>query len=66
MLINKTVFHVAEVACLLGCSSYTIYHLIYSGQLGAYKMPGHRAWNIPEESIQSYKAAQMSKQSSSK
>ena len=51
MLINKTVLHVAEVACLLGCSSYKIYHLIYSGQLGAYKMPGHRVWNIPEESI---------------
>ena len=57
MLINKTALHVAEVACLLGCSSYTVYKLIYSGQLKAYKMEGQKAWHIPEEAIQDYKTA---------
>ena len=62
MLINKTSFYVAEVACLLGCSSYTVYHLIHTGQLKAYKMEGHKAWHVPEESIQDYKAACLRKQ----
>jgi len=35
--IEKVVLHVSEVACLLQCSSLTVYKLIHSGKLPAYK-----------------------------
>ena len=59
MLINKTVFYVAEAASLLSLSSQKIYSLIYSGELGAYKISGQRRWNIPEEAIQDFKTTCM-------
>ena len=59
MLINKLEFTVAETASLLGRSSQTIYGLIYSGRLYAYKIPEHRAWHIPEKAILDYMDACM-------
>ena len=59
MLINKTVLFVSEAACVLGCSSRQIYHLIHTGQLRAYKDEGAWAWKIPEEAIMSYIATRI-------
>ncbi len=33
MFINKTVLFVSEAACVLGCSSRQVYHLIHTGHL---------------------------------
>lgn len=54
MLINKLDFTVAEAASLLGCSSQTVYGLIYAKKLYARKIPGHQAWHIPEKAILDY------------
>ena len=54
MLINKLDFSVAEAATLLGCSSNTVYSLIYAKKLFAYKIEGHLAWHIPEKAILDY------------
>lgn len=54
MFLNKLDFSVADAASLLGCSSQTIYSLIYAKKLFAYKIPGHHAWHIPEKAILDY------------
>ncbi len=59
MLINKAVLFVSEAACVLNCSSHKIYDLIHRKKLPAYKIPGHKRWNIPEQSIQNYIDAQV-------
>ena len=59
MLINKTVLFVAEAACVLNYSSHKIYSMIHSGELSAYKIPGHKRWYIPEESIKAHVTAMM-------
>ena len=54
MLINKTVLYVAEAASLLNCPTRTIYGLIHTGMLKAYKNPGGNSWHIPETALQEY------------
>ena len=51
VLINKTVLFVSEAACVLGCSSRQIYHLIHTGQLRAYKDEGAWAWKIRKKPL---------------
>ena len=54
MTITKCVLFVSEAATMLGCSSQTIYHLIHTNQLEAYKDEGHNTWRIPEAAIHNY------------
>lgn len=62
MMITKCVFFVSEVATMLSCSSQSIYHLIHTGQLEAYKDEGHNTWRIPEAAIQRYINTRLHKQ----
>ena len=66
MLINKTVFFASEAASLLGYSTHTIYQLIHQGKLRAFQVEGHKAWRIPESSIQAYLDSCMKKHASRK
>ena len=66
MLINKTVFFASEAASLLGYSTHTIYQLIHEGKLAAYREEGHKAWRIPEASIQAHIDACMQRYASRK
>jgi excisionase family DNA binding protein len=50
--IEKVVLHVSEVACLLQCSSLTVYKLIHSGKLPAYK--SGKAWKIRVSDLEKY------------
>lgn len=52
MKIEKVVLHVSEVACLLQCSSLTVYKLIHSGKLSAYK--SGQAWKIKVTALEKY------------
>lgn len=54
MIINKVVFYASEAAAMLGYSTHTIYHLIHTGQLQAFRDKGRNAWRIPESSIIAY------------
>ena len=59
MMINKVVFFASEAAALLGYSTHTVYHLIHSGQLPAFREDGHKTWRIPESSIQAFLDSRM-------
>ena len=61
MMINKMVFAVAEAAAILSYSSQTVYHLIHTRQLFAYKDEGRKAWRIPEKAIEDYLNARMAR-----
>ena len=64
MQLPKTLLHVSDVASLLGCSSHTVYNLIKTGQLTAYKDAGGKAWKIPVSSVEAYvksRVAQLSR-----
>ena len=37
MMINKAVFYASEVAAILGYSTHTVYHLIHTKQLPAFR-----------------------------
>lgn len=50
--IEKIVLHVSEVASLLQCSSLTVYKLIHSGDLSAYK--SGKAWKIRVSDLEKY------------
>ena len=52
--ISKTLLHVSEVAALLGYSSHTIYNLIKTKQLTAYKEKGCKVWKIPAFAVEDY------------
>lgn len=54
MIINKIVFYASEAAAMLGYSTHTVYHLIHTGQLQAFRDKGQKAWRIPESSIIAY------------
>ena len=54
MMINKMVFFASEAAALLGYSTHTVYHLIHTGQLQAFRDEGRKAWRIPENAIIAY------------
>ena len=54
MLINKTVLLASEAASVLNYSTQTIYKLIHTGKLEAFKEKGHKVWRIPEKSIEDY------------
>lgn len=62
MLINKAVFYASEVAALLGYSTHTVYQLIHTGQIQAFRDEGRKAWRIPESSIHAYLSARMDNQ----
>ena len=53
MLIDKQVFNIPETACLLGISSGSVYQLIHSKKLQAYKQNNY-AWRIPDYALQQY------------
>lgn len=53
MMINKAVY-ASEVAAILGYSTHTVYHLIHTKQLPAFRDKGCKAWRIPESAIISY------------
>lgn len=63
MQISKTLLHVSDVASLLGYSSHTIYHLIKTGQLIAYKNDGGKAWKIPASAVEDYVNSKIVKKS---
>jgi excisionase family DNA binding protein len=50
--IEKVVLHVSEVASLMQCSSLTVYKLIHSGKLSAYK--SGQAWKIQVSDLEKY------------
>lgn len=52
--VPKTLLHVSDVASLLGFSSQTVYHLIRTNQLVAYKENGGKVWKIPAFSVENY------------
>lgn len=52
VLVPKMVLHVSDVASLIGCSACTVYKLIESGKLRAYKTG--RAWKINAEDLLDY------------
>lgn len=55
MLFFKEVLTPAEAAVALGYSStQTIYKLIHSNKLDAYKLPGHHRWNITRKSLDAF------------
>jgi len=54
MIINKVVFYASEAAAMLGYSTHTVYHLIHTGQLQAFRDKGRKTWRIPESSIIAY------------
>lgn len=45
--VPKTVLFVSETASLLGVSAYSVYKLIHSKILTAYKDAGSNTWRIP-------------------
>jgi len=51
--------HVSDAASLLGASSQTIYKLINSGELKAFKTG--RAWKISTQSVNDYTKANLNK-----
>lgn len=64
MQLSKTLLHVSDVASLLGCSSHTVYNLIKTGQLTAYKDARGKAWKIPVSAVEAYvktRVAQLSR-----
>lgn len=52
--ISKTLLHVSDVASLLGYSSHSIYRLIKTNQLTAYKEPGCKVWKIPAFAVEDF------------
>ena len=52
MQVSKTLLHVSDVASLLGYSSHTIYNLIKTVKLTAYK--NAKAWKIPVSAVEAY------------
>lgn len=54
MQLSKTLLHVSDVASLLGYSSHTVYNLIKTKQLTAYKDTGGKAWKIPVSAVEAY------------
>ncbi|MBO6303856.1 MAG: helix-turn-helix domain-containing protein [Selenomonadaceae bacterium] len=54
MLINKVVFFASEIASMLGYSTQTVYSLIHTGKLKAFRDEGHKAWRIPESAVEDY------------
>ena len=52
--VPKTVLFVWETASLLGVSAYSVYKLIHSKILTAYKDAGSNTWRIPVWSIKAY------------
>ena len=66
MKLEKTILTTAEAAAVLSCSTQTIYHLIHTRSLGAYKDVGGRPWRIPDYSIKDYIASRMNNTASMK
>ena len=62
MIINKLVFYASEAAAMLGYSTHTVYHLIHTGQLQAFRDEGRKTWRIPESSIIAYLNARTAQQ----
>lgn len=54
MIIDKKVLNITETAYLLGISSFSVYNLIRSGKIIAYKDENNYAWHIPEAALQAY------------
>ncbi len=52
--VSKSLLHVSDVASLLGYSSHTIYRLIKTKQLTAYKENGCKVWKIPAFAVEDY------------
>lgn len=59
MVVEKRVFFVSEVACMLGCSAYKVYVLLHSGELKGFRDCEGGTWYIPAESIDGYIAKRM-------
>lgn len=66
MMINKAVFYASEVAAILGYSTHTVYHLIHTKQLPAFRDKGCKAWRIPESAIIGYVNSRMAQQDDAK
>lgn len=60
--VPKTLLHVSDVASLLGYSSHTVYHLIKTKQLTAYKENGCKVWKIPAFAVKDYIKSKVSLQ----
>ena len=52
MQVEKRVLHVSEAAAILSCSSQTVYQLIHTDVLPAFKTG--KAWKIPASAIEEY------------
>lgn len=63
MQLSKTLLHVSDVASLLGYSSHTVYNLIKTKQLTAYKDAGGKAWKIPVSAVEAYVNSKIVKRS---
>ena len=59
MILDKKILNISEAAFLLGISGRSVYQLIHSGKLCAYKDENHYAWHIPEESLKHYMATRL-------
>ena len=66
MVINKMVFYASEAAAMLGYSTHTVYQLIHTGQLQAFRDEGRKTWRIPESSIMAYLNTRMAQQDAAK
>ena len=62
VIINKLVFYASEAAAMLGYSTHTVYYLIHTGQLQAFRDEGRKTWRIPESSIIAYLNARTAQQ----
>jgi len=51
-LIAKRTIFAAEAACILGCSVQSVYNMIHTKQLTAFKIG--RSWKIPVEAIDEF------------
>ena len=59
MILDKKILNISEAAFLLGVSGRSVYQLIHSGKLCAYKDENNYAWHIPEEALKHYMAARL-------
>lgn len=55
----QAVLSTSETANILNCSDQTVYKLIKTGKVQAYKHSAHGAWRILAESVHNYQKSRL-------
>lgn len=55
----KAILSTSETANILNCSDQTVYKLIKTGKVQAYKNSSHGAWRVLAESVYDYQKSRL-------